>query len=52
LLTTFVQDRQIIDDILITNELMDDARRLKNKLIMFKVDFEKAYNSVDLRYLE
>jgi len=31
---------------------VDDARRLKKELLMFKVDFEKAYDSVDWRYLE
>jgi len=30
---------------------MDDACKLKKELIMFKVDFEKAYDSVDWRYL-
>ena len=49
----FVKARQILVGILnlIVNELVDDACRLKKVLILFKIDLEKAYDSVDLRYL-
>jgi hypothetical protein len=50
--TTFVQDRQILDGILIANEVVDEARKSKKELLLFKVDFEKAYDSVDLSYLD
>jgi hypothetical protein len=43
----FVKDRQILDGILIANEVVDDARRANKELLLFKVDFEKAYDSVD-----
>jgi len=49
--STFVQGRQNLDDILIANEMVDDARKLKKELL-FKVDFEKAFDSVDWHYLE
>jgi hypothetical protein len=45
--TTFVKDRQILDGILIANEVVDEARKLNKELLLFKVDFEKAYHSVD-----
>ena len=32
--------------------VVDEARRLGKELLMFKVDFEKAYDSVDLNYLD
>jgi hypothetical protein len=48
---TFVHGRQILDGILIANEIVDEARRLKKQLILFKVDFEMALDSVDWRYL-
>ncbi|GAU46852.1 hypothetical protein TSUD_241610 [Trifolium subterraneum] len=48
----FVKDRQILDDILISNEVVDEARKSKKELMLFKVDFEKAYDSVDWRYLD
>ena len=41
-----------MDDILIANEAVDEARRMKKELLLFKVDFEKAYDSVDLNYLD
>jgi hypothetical protein len=37
---------------LITNELVEDAKKLKKDMLLFKVDFEKALDSVDWSYLE
>jgi len=48
----FIKGRQILDVILIANELVDDAKKNKKELLMFKVDFEKAYDSVDWGYLD
>ena len=45
--SAFVKNRQILDGILIANEVVDEARMLKKELLMFKVDFEKAYDSVE-----
>ncbi|GAU31165.1 hypothetical protein TSUD_315900 [Trifolium subterraneum] len=50
--TAFMKDRQILDRILIANEAVDEARRTKKELMLFKVDFEKAYDSVDWDYLD
>jgi len=50
--TTFVKDRQILDGVLIANEVVDETRKLKKELMLFKVDFEKAYDSVDWEYLD
>ena len=50
--TAFVKDRQILDGILIANEVVDDAKKSKKELMLFKVDFEKAYDSVDWGYLD
>ncbi|PNX56678.1 cysteine-rich receptor-like protein kinase [Trifolium pratense] len=50
--SAFVKDRQILDGILIANEVVDEARKFKKDLMLFKVDFEKAYDSVDLGYLD
>jgi len=47
----FVKDRQILDGILIANEVVDEAHKSKKELLMFKVDFEKAYDSVDWGFL-
>jgi hypothetical protein len=45
--TAFVKDRQMLDGILIANEVVDEAKKAKKELMLFKVDFEKAYDSVD-----
>jgi hypothetical protein len=50
--TAFVKDRQILDGILIANEVVDEARKTMKELMLFKVDFEKAYDSVDWGYLD
>ncbi|GAU24254.1 hypothetical protein TSUD_23900, partial [Trifolium subterraneum] len=50
--TAFVKDRQILDGILIANEVVDEARKFNKELMLFKVDFEKAYDSVDWGYLD
>lgn len=34
------------DNILIANELVDEAKRKKIETIMFKVDFDKAFDSI------
>jgi hypothetical protein len=31
--------------------MVDEAHRLKKELLLFKVDFEKAFDSVDRHYL-
>jgi len=50
--SAFVKGKQILDGILIANEAVHEAKRLNKELLLFKVDFEKAYDSVDLQYLD
>jgi len=50
--SAFIKGRQILDGILIANEIIDDAKQAKKDLLLFKVDFEKAYDSVDWSYLD
>ncbi|RVW68262.1 hypothetical protein CK203_063575 [Vitis vinifera] len=42
----FAQGRQILDAVLIANEIMDEKRRLGEEGVVFKIDFEKAYDHV------
>ncbi|RVW53977.1 LINE-1 retrotransposable element ORF2 protein [Vitis vinifera] len=44
----FAQGRQILDAVLIANEIVDEKRRLGEEGIIFKIDFEKAYDHVIL----
>ena len=39
----FVEERQILDVVLIANELVDEKRRSGEERVVFKIDFEKAY---------
>lgn len=41
--TAFVHNRQNIDGILLTNEIIDDLKRRRKEGIIIKLDFEKAY---------
>jgi len=50
--SAFVKGKQILDGILIANEVVDEARRSNKEFLMFKVDFDKAYGLVDLKYLD
>jgi hypothetical protein len=50
--SAFVKGRQILDGILIANEMVDDAKRNRKEMLLFKVDFEKTYDSVDWGYLD
>ena len=50
--SAFIKGHQILDGILVANEIVDEARRCKKELLLFKVDFEKAYDSIDWGYLQ
>ncbi|KAL8480022.1 hypothetical protein ACS0TY_026816 [Phlomoides rotata] len=50
--SAFLKGRNILDGILILNEAYDEANRIKLKRFFFKVDFAKAYDSVNWDFLE
>ncbi|CAJ2661734.1 unnamed protein product [Trifolium pratense] len=43
---------KILDGVVVVNEIIDLARRRKDHCFLMKVDFEKAYDTVNWRYLE
>ena len=47
----FIKDRFILDGILIANETVDYLKKRKEKGLIFKVDFEKAYDSINWRFV-
>lgn len=49
--SAFLSSRNIMDGIVVANEVVDEAKKEKKHIFMFKVDFEKAYDSVCWSYL-
>ncbi|XP_019429814.1 PREDICTED: uncharacterized protein LOC109337317, partial [Lupinus angustifolius] len=50
--TAFIKGRNIMDGVVIANEIIDQARKKKDgNCFIFKVDFEKAYDSVNWSFL-
>lgn len=47
----FIGGRNILDSVVTLNEAIDDAKRNQIGRIFFKIDFAKAYDSVDWGYL-
>lgn len=50
--SAFIKGKQVLDGVLIANELVDEAKKLKKQGVLFKADFEKAYDSVSWKYLK
>ena len=48
----FVQGRQILDVAIIVNEIVDKKRRSREEGVVFKIDFEKAYDHVRWDFLD
>ena len=48
----FVEGRQILDVVLIANEVVDEKRRSGGEGVVFKIDFEKAYDHVEWGFLD
>ncbi|XP_071689258.1 secreted RxLR effector protein 78-like [Rutidosis leptorrhynchoides] len=49
--SAFSKGRLILDGILILNEVVADLKKKKQKSFIFKIDFEKAFDSVNLEFL-
>jgi hypothetical protein len=50
--SAFLPQRQILDGLLVLNEVIDLAKRRKDNCPLFKVDFERAYDTVSWGFLE
>jgi exonuclease III len=50
--SAFIKGRLLVDGVLTINEVVDLAKRSKGECMIFKVDFEKAYDSVNWKFLE
>nr|GFA29395.1 RNA-directed DNA polymerase, eukaryota, reverse transcriptase zinc-binding domain protein [Tanacetum cinerariifolium] len=50
--SAFIAERQILDGPFILNEVIQWCKLKKNQILIFKVDFEKAYDSVRWDFLD
>ncbi|MCI06917.1 LINE-1 reverse transcriptase like, partial [Trifolium medium] len=50
--SAFLKGRFLADGVVVVNEVVDLARRLKKECLILKVDFEKAYDSVSWSFLD
>lgn len=50
--SVFVEGRNILDDPLIINEMCSWVKKVKDKMLLFKVDFNKAFDTVNWEYLD
>jgi len=49
--STFVENRGLLDSVVVANEVVDEVKRKKENCIIVKVNFEKAYDSVKWDFL-
>lgn len=49
---TFFKGRNLVDEVMVINEVVDLAKKLRKKCLIFKVGFEKTCDSVDWGFLE
>ena len=49
--SAFIEGRQLLHSVVIANEVIDEAKRSNRSCLVFKVDFEKAYDSVSWSFL-
>lgn len=45
--SAYVEGRSILDRPLVINELLSWAKKVQKKVLMFKVDFDKAFDSLN-----
>lgn len=48
----YVESRQILDGPLIINETISWAKQNNRKLMVFKVDYDKAFDSINWNFLD
>ena len=49
--STFISGRHLLHNVLIVNEVVEEAKRHQKPCLVFKVDYERAYDSVSWAFL-
>ncbi|XP_057811260.1 uncharacterized protein LOC131025482 [Salvia miltiorrhiza] len=50
--SAFIKGRYILDGVIVLNEILEDAKKRKKGVSLFKVDFAKAFDTVDWHFLD
>lgn len=50
--TGFIKGRNILEGVVVLHEVLHELKRSKQKGIILKIDFEKAYDRVNWSFLE
>jgi len=50
--SAFLKGRNLVDGVLVVNEVVDLGKKSRRECLILKVDFEKAYDSIDWGFLE
>jgi hypothetical protein len=50
--SAFLKGRYLVDGVMVVNEIVDFAKKTGKECLILKVDFEKAYDSVDWTFLD
>lgn len=50
--SAFLKGRHLVDGVLVVNEVVDHAIKIKSRCLILKVDLEKAYDSVEWGFLK
>jgi hypothetical protein len=50
--TTFVKGRYILESVVSAHEILHDSMKRKEKGLILKLDYEKAYDKIDWQFLE
>jgi len=48
--SAFIEGRHLFHSVLIANEVIEEAKRSSKSCLIFKVDYEKAYDSVSWEF--
>jgi len=49
--SAFLEGRGLLDSVLVANEVLEEYKRKRKSCVLFKVDYEKAYDSVSWDFI-
>jgi len=49
--SAFLEGRGLLDSVLVANEVLEEYKRKRESCVFFKVDYEKAYDSVSWDFI-